>query len=193
MNKKIRTTLAVLLISLLGFSACSSNPAGQNFADFIEDFSKSGVAATSSQKTDSMEIVEYDLPQFGEELGFDVTGYPNKTGMALSAIYVIDNWFAQLEYDTGEGRRLVLRIARSNRSDITTLYADTYDQNPSDYFIDETRARLAYNEWGDAMVTWHNDDFQFLFRCDRSFSPPTEAEINTLVGGVVCSIVPQAG
>ncbi|NLW78804.1 MAG: hypothetical protein GXY32_05265 [Ruminococcaceae bacterium] len=188
MPKKTVSALLVLclLTATLALAACTSNPAGENFAHAIEDWKPESRRENYGEPS---EIVPYDAPDFTETLGFAVVEYPDTEALSPFKFFAIDKWFCQIEYQTDNDRVLVVRIAREDAGGklITDTYSEGHFSNVEHYELaGDVTLRYGENSVGCAMGSWVKNGFQYLVHSNKHQTLPSEAELETLALGLNC-------
>lgn len=175
--KRIGLSLLLLLL-VVALAGCRSNVT--NVGGAIDDWRNQN----NSEARES-DIVEYDNGDFGDTLGFNVT-YPSTASLVPNKFYTIDQWFGQIQYNAPDAKSYVLRVARSESTDLTTAY---FEKHPtaSTQTIDGIEVSTGKAEKGCTMSWWTRGDFQYTLHSNDIQEPPTEDELETFVAGLDCT------
>ncbi len=178
--------LGLLLCLLAG---CKTSGIGENINSTIADWQPE---STVEGHKEPSEIVPLDSPDFTDPLGFSLTSYPDEDGLHPYKFFAIDQWFAQVEYQAGEERTLVLRIASLQREPLTSTYKERHNAKAEEREVDGTPVRVRLSSGGCTAVSWERDNFQFLLHSNRRYAQLTDEEIETMVKGLACTFTQPA-
>lgn len=171
--KRIGFSVILLLLVVL-LAGCRSNVT--NVGGVIDEWrNKNDGEARQS------DIEEYDNGDFADMLGFNVN-CPTTGSLVPNRFYVIDQWFGQIQYNAGEDKSYVLRVARTDSTDLTTAYNE---EHPSDntQTIDGVTVTTGKAGKGCTMSWWTKGDFQYTLHSNNIQDPPIQDELETIVTG----------
>ena len=181
MKKVILVFFGFMLFFFL--SACS-NPAAQNFGDFVEGYESYADPVEGAFVYEPATIVSHEDADFHDELGFAVASYPNSGTYTVQKYYRID-WYGQLEYEVN-GRSLVLRAASVQRDPLRKRYEESHSLNAEEKVIDGITVSVGESNRGCMLATWERDSFQYSLHTYKD-GGITQEELELFVENTSCT------
>lgn len=182
-RKRIRA-LVLALLCVLALAGCGSGSVGQNLGRYVEERNdKPPMAANSGVKA---EIATYTDANFADVLGFNVVQTAPNTAMSATKFFTIDGWFGQIEFLTGDGRVLVLRVAKDTEKDLSTTYAEKHSASTETRTVDGVDVNIRTAKEGCGAAAWKRDGYQFYLHSNKAQGRPTDAEIDAVAASVRC-------
>ncbi len=187
--KRLLALITSFLLLCLGLSACScSSNAGTRFAGFVAERQKAISAAPPElDDAEPIKIETYEDANFAKSLGFDITAYPNNSTLFPQRYYVLDDWFAQIEFATNDGKGYVLRAAFTDKGFLTTTYTEAHTAFDELREIGGKQVHIRNSKKGCSMITWAQGDFQLLLHSNSLQGQPPDAIIEAFVSQTVCT------
>ena len=173
--KQYKAVVFVLAASML-LAGCKKSSAGNDFGRVVEDW-RNGINSESTETS----IVKYDVPEFGDTLGFDVVAYPDHRGLIPDKYFAIDNWFGQLEFLTVDDRTLVVRVADAENKSLELSYEEYHGLDKETRKVGEIEIKMQRSMDNCYLVSWEKDDFQYVIHSNKFQVKPAESEIDELV------------
>lgn len=179
-----RIGLIFLSFFLCLFLSACSNPAAQNFGDFVENFEQNTEPVEGAFKYEPATIASYEDADFRDELGFMVSAYPNSGTYTVQKYYRID-WYGQLEYAVN-GRSLVLRAASVQRDPLRRRYEESHSLNTEEKDLSGVVVAVGMSERGCMLATWERDGYQYSLHTYKD-EGITQEELELFVGNTSCT------
>lgn len=136
----------------------------------------------------SVEPVEYvpmETPDFTELLGFRMMGMPSAEAYVPEKFFVLDGWYAQMEFRTGDERLLVVRVAATGAGSLVATYPEGHHQSGETLQAEGIEVTVRSDTAGCGMAAWQRDGYDFLLHSGKLYGPPPTADIQAMVKGLV--------
>lgn len=172
--------LVLLGLALLG-TGCRQTPMAQNLNTALGGWGEKDADSTLPEPID---IVPYVNADFAPALGFDVVDYPDNASLWPEKYFVLEGWYAQMEYTTEDGRSLVVRVAKADEKELYTTYVEHHYASYEEREIDGVEVKIRTSAAGSSMITWRSGDFQYLLHASKLYGMPPDEEIETMVTGL---------
>lgn len=175
---RLMAVLLVAAVFLGGLAGCKRSEVaaiGANLADWRQTEEMPGVAP--------VEFTPAESSDFSQALGFSITSLPDAGRYTAGKYFVIDDWFGQMEFETADGRTLVLRVTQESKL-LSGTYPEAHNVDEHTYEIDGIDVRVRTGEGGCGMASWKKGEFQYLLHANKKYGIPTEQEITDMVRGL---------
>lgn len=142
---------------------------------------KRGGAGASGMQRSYQE--EYAAPDFTEQAGFVITGYPSTDILIPGRFWLVNRRTAEIEYNVVPAGIVRLRVAQSGQMDVPDSYLAQEYESVSTWQADGIPVTLSQSPGRRAMASWTRREFDYLLLCE-------EPQMN-LLGGVIQDFVTQ--
>jgi hypothetical protein len=123
-----------------------------------------------------VEYVALDTPDFSELLGFTMAGMPDAQAYALEKIFVLDGWYAQLEFRTADGRLLVARVAPVQAGSLTATYSEGHYESRETLLAGDIEVTVRTDSEGCGTAAWQRDGYAYLLHSGQLYGPVPEED-----------------
>lgn len=180
MRIRILGAVGLLLAFAVFLVGCERSDVGQNVGPVLENWRYDPNKASESEAR-KIDYETFEDGNFASVLGFNVTEMPNNNEYRPHKFFTIDGWYGQIEFATGDGRSLVVRVAKADNPTLFSTYQEPHHKTDETRTIDDLEVKVRSADSGSTIATWTRGDFQFLLHSGATQTPPSDSDIETMV------------
>lgn len=173
-----RFALALAAVLLLALAGCHRSEVVQ-VGDALDHWQQTPSVPSIAQ----VDIQTYDEPDFTDTLGFRAVLMPDD--YTAEKLFVLDGWYAQVEFRTADERPLTVRVAAEGHLPLTTTFAESHALEGEVFTFGGVEVSTHSATEGCFIATWKRDGFAYLLHSNRLHGVPPEADIAAIVEGFV--------
>ncbi len=147
----------IMLCVLVLFSACRRSSVVQNIGPVLDNY-----RYEEPKEIHEIEFSSTSTADFSESLGFVMTGMPD--GLIPAAYFVIDDWYAQIQFGTDSTNARVMRVAHAKNFGLRNTFDSSHSLEARELTIDNIAVTVGENSDGHTLVIWERGEYQYALQ-----------------------------
>ncbi len=176
---KKRSLYVIILCVLVLFSACRRSSVVQNIGPVLDNY-----RYEEPKEIHEIEFSSASTADFKDSLGFTMTGMPEN--LIPAAYFVIDDWYAQIQFGTDSTNARLMRVANIDNFGLRNTFDSSHSLESRELTIDNITAFVGENSDGHTLVIWERGEYQYALQSRVGLDDATieDAVENTRAEGV---------